>query len=59
MERMRFTCSDKSDMSNVATWIVLANLYLGLQAKVRGCVRLGRLSLLKGRGEGEGYDLLR
>jgi hypothetical protein len=52
MERMRFTCSDKSDMSNVATRIVLANLYLDVQAKVRGCVRLGRLSLLKGRGGG-------
>ena len=33
MERMRFTCSDKIEMSNVATWIVLANCRLDLQTK--------------------------
>jgi hypothetical protein len=29
------------------------------KATVRNCARLGRLSLCKGEGEGEGYDLLR
>ena len=33
MERMRFTSSGKIEMPNVATWIVLANCHLDLQAK--------------------------
>jgi hypothetical protein len=55
MERMRFTCSDKIEMPNLATWMVLANCYFDVQANVR----LGRLSLREGEGEGRGRDLLK
>jgi hypothetical protein len=55
MERMRFTCSDKIEMS----WIELANYRLDRQAKGRQLRSIGRLSLCKGEGEREGYDLLR
>jgi hypothetical protein len=58
MERMRFICSGKIEMPNLATWIVLANCHFDLQAKgTRVRSAGGRLSLRK--GEGEGYDLLR
>jgi hypothetical protein len=61
MERMRFTCSNKIEMSNVATWIVLANSYLDLQAKGTPICSAGLPLPSKGRGEGEGCgrDLLR
>ena len=44
---------------NIATEVVRANCHLNVQATVRNCARLGRLSLFKGEDEGEGYDLLR
>ena len=59
MERMRFTSSGKIEMPNVATWIVLANCHLDLQAKDRRVHSTGLPLPSKGRGEGEGYDLLR
>ena len=70
MERMRFICSGKIEMPNLATWIVLANCHLDLQANSyttafhwtasrfspRG--RDGRVSASEGKevglGEGEG-----
>jgi hypothetical protein len=42
-------------MPKLATWMVLANCYLDVQANVR----LGRLSLRKGEGQGRGRDLLK
>ena len=61
MERMRFTCSDKIEMSNLATWIVLANYHLDLQAKGTPLRSIGSPLPSKGRGDGEGSgrDLLR
>jgi len=59
MERMRSTSSGKIEMPNVATWIVLANCHLDLQAKDTRVRSTGLPLPSKGRGEGEGYDLLR
>ena len=59
MERMRFTCSAKIEMPSLATWIVLANCHLDLQAKDTRVRSTGLPLPSKGRGEGEGYDLLR
>jgi hypothetical protein len=44
---------------NIATEVVRANCHLNVEATVRNCARLGRLSLFKGEGEGEGCDVLR
>ena len=46
-------------MPNVATSVVLANCHWTFRRTIRSYVRLGRLSLRKGREEGEGRDLLR
>jgi hypothetical protein len=61
MEQTRFTCSHEIEMSNVATWIVLANCHLDLQTKGTQVHSTGLPLPSKGRGEGEGRgrDLLK
>jgi hypothetical protein len=57
MERMRFICSNEID--ECRTWVGLANCQLNVQANDMHLRSIGLPLPQKGRGEGEGRDLLR
>jgi hypothetical protein len=55
MARMRFTWWDKIENAESTSVGIAGQFSFGYSGKqVRNCARLGRLSLCKGEGEGEG-----